>query len=110
MNGTKIYSSSSGKVTYLDFNGANGYTITIESNNTSFSYSHISANFIVNLGDIIQKGDYIANIGPKYITPISDNPYKDSSGKQTNGLTTGSHLHFSIKIDGKAIDPMILFN
>lgn len=30
-------------------------------------------------------------------------------GNPTNGATTGPHLHFTIKIDGKYIDPMSLF-
>lgn len=31
-------------------------------------------------------------------------------GAQTNGATTGCHLHFGTKIDGKAIDPQTLFD
>ena len=30
-------------------------------------------------------------------------------GNPTNGATTGSHLHFTIKIDSEYIDPMSLF-
>lgn len=76
----------------------------------TFSYSHISPIFIVNVGDHIKQNQHIANVGPKYITPITNNNYTDSSGKQTNGSTTGCHLHFSVKIDGKAIDPIEIFN
>lgn len=28
---------------------------------------------------------------------VLNNPYKDENGNPTNGATTGSHLHFSIK-------------
>lgn len=31
-------------------------------------------------------------------------------GQQTNGATTGCHLHFSVKIDGIAIDSLCLFH
>lgn len=110
LSGTNIYATSSGVVSYLDFNGANGYTIMISNNNTIFSYSHISPNFVVNIGDSIIQNQLIATVGPKYINSIPNNPYQDSSGHQTNGATTGCHLHFSIKIDGNAIDPLQLFH
>lgn len=107
---TMIYSTFSGTVSYLGFNGANGYTIMIQNNNMTFSYSHVSPDFIINIGDLISKGQEIGKVGAKYIDDIPNNPYKDSSGKQTNGATTGCHLHFSVKIDGIAIDPLNLFN
>ena len=106
---TEIFSACSGKVVYLGFEGANGYTLKIKRNQTIFSYSHISPNFIVNVDDIVQKCQYIANIGPKYIENIPYNPYTDSSGNQTNGATTGCHLHFSIYINDELIDPLTIF-
>lgn len=60
-------------------------------------------------GDSIQKGDLIAFVGPKYINDIPNNPYKDSTGKSTNGATTGPHLHLTIKKDGTPINPLELF-
>ena len=91
-------------------NGANGYTIKITNENSIFSYSHISPNFIVEIGNFINKGQLIAYVGPKYLEDDIKNPYLDlSQGRPTNGATTGPHLHFSIKIDGAAIDPATLF-
>lgn len=78
-SGTNIYSVSNGKIVYLGFNGANGYTIMIENNNKIFSYSHISPKFIINLGDTIYQNQLIANVGPKYIEHIPNNPYSDST-------------------------------
>ena len=78
LNGTDIYSSIAGKVTYLGFYGANGYTLTIENSNIAISYSHISPEIIVKIGDYINKGQLIAKVGPKYILEINNNPYKDS--------------------------------
>lgn len=98
-----------GRVIYTDFNGANGYTIMIENENFIFSYSHVSPNFIVTVGDIVQKNQPIGNVGPKYIDSIINNPYIDSTGKQTNGATTGCHLHFGVKIDNQFINPMNLY-
>lgn len=77
--GTSIYSIHSGIVTYLNFNGANGYTVMIENNNMTFSYSHISPNFMVALGDSISQNQPIATVGPKYIQAIPNNPYMDVS-------------------------------
>lgn len=43
---------------------------------------------------------------------VLNNPYKDTYGNPTNGATTGSHLHLSIKKDGIAVNPLdyISFN
>ena len=109
-SGTNIHSLSSGKVIHLGFNGANGYTISIETKNIIVSYSHISPNFIININDTVYQNQIIAKVGPKYIENIEKNPYHDLNGKQTNGSTTGPHLHLNIKIDGKAIDPISIFN
>ncbi len=78
-NGTKIYSVSSGVVSFLGFQGANGYTIQITNNETIFSYSHISPKFIIKIGDFINKNQLIATVGPKYINTIANNPYQDFS-------------------------------
>lgn len=48
-------------------------------------------------------------VGPKNIYDIPNNPYRDSSGNPTNGDMTGPHLHLTLKKDGKAVDPLILF-
>ena len=51
----------------------------IKNNNMVFSYSHVSPNFIIKVGDYINKNQYIGNVGPKYIDSIKNNPYKDST-------------------------------
>ena len=37
------------------------------------------------------------------------NQYYDENGNPTNGATTGPHLHLGVRIDGKYIDPISLF-
>lgn len=108
--GTSIFSVLSGKVIYTGFYGANGHTVIIESNSFSIQYSHISPDYLVSVGDYIEKGNIIAKVGPKYITDIVNNPYKDSSGKTTNGATTGPHLHLTIKKNNIPINPLEFFN
>lgn len=80
---TPLYSIAEGIVTYLGFAGANGYTLKIENHAMLFSYSHLSPDFVVNIGDSIQKNQLIAYVGPKYISEIPNNPYTDSS-RQAN--------------------------
>lgn len=107
--GTQIYSVISGKVTFVGFQGANGYTISIKNNNIEVLFCHVSPNFMVSVNNIISQGSHIANVGPKYVESTPNNPYKDSTGKSTNGATTGSHLHLTIKKDGIAVNPLNFF-
>jgi len=48
-------------------------------------------------------------VGPKYVENVPNNKYKDSSGRTTNGATTGCHLHLTIKKDGQAVNPFDYF-
>ena len=55
LNGAKLYAVSAGTITYLGFNGANGYTIMLKSNNMIFAYGHVSPDFVVKIGDFIRE-------------------------------------------------------
>lgn len=105
--GTNVVATISGHVIYTGFYGANGFTIIIENSEYTITYSHLNPPLIVNVGDFVLKGSIIAKIGPKNVYNIQNNPYKDSAGNPTNGATTGPHLHFSIKKDGQAVNPLI---
>lgn len=83
-NGTNIYSIISGTVTYTGFKGSGGCTITMENKNITVSYCHVSPNYLVTIGDKIDKGNIIGNVGPKIIYDIPNNPYKDKQGNPTN--------------------------
>ena len=91
--GTKFVAINDGEITFCSFLGAGGYTITLSFNNYKVTYCHVSPNFIVNVGDFVKQGQVIGYIGPKYVYGVPGNPYFDSSGKPTNGATTGCHLH-----------------
>ncbi|MEG2310931.1 MAG: M23 family metallopeptidase [Clostridia bacterium] len=95
--GSEVYATLSGVVTYADFTktGYGNTIILLHSNGLKTLYAHLSETFIVKLGDNVVKGDVIGYVGPKIL----------SNGK-TNGNTTGPHLHFSIfNRDAIAIDP-----
>ena len=104
--GSNIVAICSGQVTFTGFNGANGFTVTVNNGILSISYSHVSPTFLVYKGQYINQGEVIATVGPKNVYGVPNNPYKDSNGNPTNGSTTGPHLHLSIKKDGKAVNPL----
>lgn len=106
---SSIYSVLSGTVTFIGFKGAGGFTVIISSPPFQISYSHISPNFLVYEGKIVSQKEKIAEVGPKYVDNVLNNPYKDSTGKSTNGATTGPHLHITIKKDGIAVNPLDYF-
>ncbi len=107
---TNIYSVLGGQVIFTGFSGAGGFTITIHSNEFDISYCHVSPNYIVSVGDIVNPNTIIGFVGPKYVENVPNNPYHDSTGKPTNGATTGPHLHLTIKKDGIAVNPLNYFN
>ena len=57
--GTKLFAVTSGTITFTGFLGGGGYTITLTSGSMKFTYCHVSPHYIVQEGDIIQKGQLI---------------------------------------------------
>ena len=105
-SGTNLVAVFNGVITYIGFNGSGGYAIHIKSDNLQFIYHHVSPDYIVKINDFVYSGQIIGQIGPKNVYSVPNNPYKDSNGKPTNGATTGPHLHFTIKKDGIAVNPL----
>ena len=109
-NGSNLIAVYNGVVSFIGFNGSAGYSIHIKNNNLQFFYHHVSPNYIISVGDFVYSGQIIGQVGPKNVYNVPNNPYKDSNGKPTNGATTGPHLHFAIKKDGKAVNPLNYFS
>lgn len=107
--GTKFIAVADGTITFTQFLGAGGYTITLSFDNYRVTYCHCSPNYIVKVGDTVKQGQVIGHVGPKYVYGVKGNQYSDSSGKPTNGATTGTHLHLGIRIDGKYQNPLNFF-
>ncbi len=107
--GTNLIAVSDGKITFTNFLGAGGYTITISFSNLKVSYCHVSPNYIVSVGEFVKQGQIIGHVGPKYVYGVPGNSYHDKSGNPTNGATTGSHLHIGIRENDKYQNPLNFF-
>lgn len=95
--GTNILAVCSGTVKFASWGAGGGYTIVVENDDIKVSYCHVSPNFIVSKYDTVVAGQIIANVGPKNVYGIINNPYKDSLGKPTNGATTRLPFTFNNK-------------
>lgn len=107
--GTKFIAVHDGEITFRQFLGAGGYTITLSFDNIRVTYCHCDPNFIVEVGDKVKQGQVIGFVGPKYVYGVKGNQYMDSNGIPTNGATTGPHLHLGIRLDGKYQNPLNYF-
>ncbi len=57
--GTKFIAVHDGEITFCQFLGAGGYTITLSFDNFKVSYCHCDPNFIVQVGDKIKQGQVV---------------------------------------------------
>lgn len=84
--GTPIKAASSGRVLYSGWQKAYGNTVIIDNGKgVTTVYGHASK-LGVKAGQPIKKGEYIGNVG-------------------STGWSTGSHLHFEVRKNGKPVNP-----
>lgn len=84
--GTDIVASKSGVVEVSEYQSGYGNVIYIKHDDGSQTrYAHNTKN-LVKVGDVVTQGQHIADMG-------------------STGKSTGSHLHFEIRIDGEAKNP-----
>lgn len=83
---TNIYAAADGVVTYAGRRSDYGYMIIVKHNDgkTETVYSHNAKN-LVKVGEAVKAGQHIAEVG-------------------ATGNATGYHLHFEVRINGKAVD------
>jgi murein DD-endopeptidase MepM/ murein hydrolase activator NlpD len=94
--GTKIYSASAGQVLEAGWCSGFGYCVKIDHGDGVTSiYGHMLKRPPVRTGDSVGVGDLIGLMGSSF----------DARG---GGYSTGVHLHFMIKINGKAVNPLKL--
>ena len=85
--GTPILAAADGTVTSVGWQGGYGKTIEItHANGLVTRYAHLSS-FDVNVGQKVERGVKIGGMG-------------------STGRSTGPHLHFEVRLNGQAINPM----
>lgn len=84
--GSSIMASDGGKVTYAGWKGSYGYLVIVTHDNGSQTYYAHCSKLLVSYGDKVYQGQTIAKVG-------------------STGNSTGPHLHFEIRINGKTVDP-----
>lgn len=85
--GTEILSSAPGRVIRAGWAGSYGNMIEIDhGKGLTTRYAHLSR-IHVSSGDRVGAGELIGKMG-------------------STGRSTGSHLHFEVRIDGRAVDPL----
>ncbi|WP_415233758.1 DUF5930 domain-containing protein [Pseudorhodobacter sp.] len=85
--GTPIYATADGVVTYAGWNSGYGRQVKIQHEfGIETSYAHQS-NIRVKVGQRVSRGDRIGDMG-------------------NSGRSTGTHLHYEVRIGGKPVNPM----
>ena len=86
--GTPIYATADGTVTTAEWNnGGYGNLVKIDhGRGIETRYGHLSA-YIVSPGQRVTRGQLIGRMG-------------------STGRSTGSHLHYEVRIDGRAVNPI----
>lgn len=86
--GTPIYASAGGTVTYSAYNsGGYGYLIKLSHGNGVETYYGHCSQLLVSSGQSVSQGQLIAKVG-------------------NTGRSTGPHLHFEVRVNGSAQNPL----
>ena len=87
--GTKVRAAIAGVVTAVGYEGELGYTVAISDRaHIETIYGHmIPGSATVSVGDVVELGQTIGKVGD-------------------SGVSTGAHLHFGLKWNGRFVDPL----
>lgn len=88
--GTPIYAPYSGTIKGNYYNGLGGNQLTLDSGAVIFGFAHLQNKSPYAVGSNIQKGQLLGYVG-------------------NTGRSTGAHLHFTVTLDGKKINPVDVF-
>lgn len=84
--GTPILATASGKVSFAGWSSGYGYLVKIDHGSGVETYYGHCSKLYVSAGDTVEAGDKIAAVG-------------------STGNSTGNHLHFEIRLNGKQVNP-----
>jgi murein DD-endopeptidase MepM/ murein hydrolase activator NlpD len=85
--GTPVAASRGGRVSFAGWSGVYGYAVFLDhEEGWQTRYAHLSR-IDVRVGDLLRQGAVIGAVG-------------------STGLSTGPHLHFEVRYDGRALDPL----
>ena len=84
--GTAVKCAAAGKVTFSGWKGELGNLVVVTHANSIQTYYGHCSKLLVTAGQTVSAGDVIAKVG-------------------STGRSTGSHLHFEIRINGGSINP-----
>lgn len=83
---TPIVAAQTGTIVYANWYGGYGKTIIVDHGGGHTTlYAHLNQ-ILGDVGSVVKKGDMIGKMG-------------------TTGVSTGSHLHFEVRINGDYVDP-----
>nr|WP_246350640.1 M23 family metallopeptidase [Sphingobium boeckii] len=85
-NGQPIFAASAGRVTFVgQQNGYGNLVVVDHGHGLETRYGHLSG-FNAKVGDVVKRGQQVARMG-------------------STGRSTGTHLHFEVRVQGRAINP-----
>lgn len=85
-NGTSILAAADGVITHASPMGTYGNLVIVSHGNGIDTYYAHCSKILVSVGQTVSAGDTIALVG-------------------STGNSTGNHLHFEVRINGKAVNP-----
>lgn len=92
--GTRIRAARAGQVIEAGWCSGFGYCVKLDHGEGIMTiYGHLLKKPPVVVGDVVEVGDTIGSMGSTF----------DRSG---GGFSTGVHLHFTVKVNGKAVNPL----
>ena len=84
--GDPIMAATAGVVTFSGWRSGYGNLVVIQTGNEEYYYGHASELWVT-AGERVEMGEIVALVG-------------------NTGFSTGSHLHFEIRVDGTPVDPL----
>ena len=85
--GTPVYAAAPGTVTESGY-GSYGMNVYTAQEGSTLIYGHLSRTAVA-AGQRVQQGDLLGYVG-------------------CTGICTGPHLHFEVRLSGRAVDPLVL--